>query len=119
MNDRELEELLRRYRPGGPPAALRARVIGVVPSGRTWPWVAAAAVLLATTLSLHIAADRLAGSAAVSVAPDPNDDAIALLADWLGDRPSARELAEAVITLDTTPPQIVGSSASAVQRPND
>jgi hypothetical protein len=120
MNDQEIEDVLRRYRPAGPPRDFRARILrDAAPDGRTWPWVAAAAVLLATTLSLHIAADQLTGSAAVGVAADPNEEAITLLTEWLGDRPSAREVAEAVVTLDTTPGQIVGPSASAVQRPND
>jgi hypothetical protein len=44
-----IEGALRRYRPSGPPAALRDRVLAP-PVGRTWPWAAAAAALLAVTL---------------------------------------------------------------------
>jgi hypothetical protein len=104
MNDRELEELLRRYRPAGPPADLRARVMsGAVPVGRTWPWVAAAAVLLAATLWLHTAADRLGASVGANTLPDSEQEAIALLANMLGGHPGAREVAEAAIMLDTMP----------------
>lgn len=54
MMDPDLDELLRRYRPARPPRDLRARVLGgTVPAGRTWPWVAAAAVLLAATVGLQ------------------------------------------------------------------
>lgn len=61
MIDPELDDLLRRYRPTGPPPDLRARVLaGTVPAGRTWPWVAAAAVLLAATVGLQVARLRLA-----------------------------------------------------------
>jgi hypothetical protein len=48
MTDPELDDLLRRYRPAGPPAELRARLIAsAAPMPRTWPWAAAAAALLA------------------------------------------------------------------------
>jgi hypothetical protein len=54
MTDPELEDLLRRYQPAGPPAALRARILGdTTPVGRTWPWAVAAAVLLATVVGTH------------------------------------------------------------------
>jgi hypothetical protein len=54
MNDREPEDLLRRYRPAGPSTDLRARVmVDALPVGRTWPWVAAAAVLLAMVAGTH------------------------------------------------------------------
>ena len=54
MNDREVEDLLRRYRPVGPPADLRARVMAAGASApRTWPWAAAAAVLLGAVCATH------------------------------------------------------------------
>lgn len=63
MEDRELEDLLRRYRPAGPPPELRARVTlggdvrmqatASLDSRRAWPWAAAAAALLAVTTSLY------------------------------------------------------------------
>jgi hypothetical protein len=120
MNDRELEELLRRYRPAGASAHLRARVIAdAVPAGRTWPWVAAAAVLLATTLNLHIAADHVVARA-VDIPVDPKEEAVGHLAELLGDGPTARALAEAAITVDTTPKEPAnGAVGRAVASPND
>jgi hypothetical protein len=82
----EVEALLRRYRPVGPPAALRARVVDAaarpvelpgalrervaperasqprVPApaaDRAWPWLAAAAVLLLSALALRAGGDGL------------------------------------------------------------
>ena len=54
MNDPELEDLLLRYRPAGPSPDLRARLLDTPPVGRTWPWVAAAAVLLAAVCGLRL-----------------------------------------------------------------
>lgn len=104
MTGPEIEDLLRRYRPAGPPPELGARVMTEAgPVGRTWPWVAAAALLLATTLYLHSAADRLAAGVAVTPSVDSRQDAITLLSEMLGGGPSASTLAELAVTVDTTP----------------
>ncbi len=58
MDDRDLEELLRRYKPGGPPPELRARIVSTSLVRRTWPWAAAAAALLALTIGVHASAGR-------------------------------------------------------------
>lgn len=59
MTDPEIEDLLRRYRPARPPPDLRARVMtDAAPVGRTWPWVAAAAVLLAAAVGLNLATEH-------------------------------------------------------------
>ena len=59
MTDEQLEELLRGVRVGGPPPELRSRVVTLRPASRAWPWMAAAAALVALTVSLHMAAGRL------------------------------------------------------------
>ena len=53
MDDRELEALLNKYRPGDPPASLENHLF---PSThpRAWPWAVAATVLLAITLGLQV-----------------------------------------------------------------
>jgi hypothetical protein len=56
MTEPDVEDVLRRYRPAGPPAELRARVVErLLPVGRAWPWAIAAAVLLSATLGLQFA----------------------------------------------------------------
>ena len=51
------EDLLRKYRPLGPPSDLRGRIL--VPERAAWPWAVAAAVLLAATLGFHAATGAL------------------------------------------------------------
>jgi hypothetical protein len=49
VNDPEVETLLRRYRPSGPPQELRARVVDIQGPGlREWCAVAASLLLAAT-----------------------------------------------------------------------
>jgi hypothetical protein len=63
MNDPDIEELLRRVRPAGPPAHLRARVVVAMSAAATarpaWPWIAAAAAALFVTATLQVAAGSL------------------------------------------------------------
>jgi hypothetical protein len=61
VNDHELEQLLNRYRPVGPPDDLFSSITGLVRSRtagvrRAWPWAVAAAALLALTIGLHMSA---------------------------------------------------------------
>jgi hypothetical protein len=67
MNDDQLEDLLRRVRPSGPRADLRARIVSARRPERAWPWAAAAAALLFVTLFLQIAALRLRGDVRVAI----------------------------------------------------
>lgn len=72
MTDRELDDLLRRYRPAGPPPELCARIAaGVAPAARTWPWAAAAAALLAAVCALHFWTNNVYGRVRDSVTPAP------------------------------------------------
>jgi hypothetical protein len=52
-----VEDLLRKYRPVGPPADLRARTL--VPERAAWPWAVAAAALLVVTVGFHLATRTL------------------------------------------------------------
>jgi hypothetical protein len=58
MDERDLEKLLRRYRPAGPPAELRVRIATTHRAPRTWTWAAAAAALIAVMVGFHVSADR-------------------------------------------------------------
>jgi hypothetical protein len=79
MNDNDVEDLLRRHRPAGPPQDLRARIMAApMRVQRTWPWAATAAALLVAAISLTVASDIVrrrtvpppAASADVEIASD-------------------------------------------------
>lgn len=94
MRDSEIEDLLRRYQPVAPSPDLSARIFDGRAS-RTWPWAAAAAALLAMTIALHAATNRLAsrGVPAASEAGPTVDD----LAAALGGGDEARRMAELIL----------------------
>lgn len=59
MDDRDIETLLAKYRPGEPPAGLQASIHQLTTSPThqlTWPWAVAAAALLAIAIGLHVRA---------------------------------------------------------------
>jgi hypothetical protein len=100
MDEHDVEELLRRVRPVGPPAELRARIERegaraswerAVEERRAWPWAVAAAALLALTVGLRVETNRL--EARVEVPPDPTAAIVDDLADRLGGDDRARWLA--------------------------
>jgi len=95
MNELEPERLLQRYRPAGPSADLRGRIIGEYRAARAWPWAAAAAALLAVTLTLRAGAGAQVTNAYVPTA-DAREAAIEELTGQLGGTAEARALAEAV-----------------------
>jgi hypothetical protein len=94
MDDDEVRELLGRYRPAGPPAALRARALASpVPAARTWPWAAAAVALLAATVGFHAAANR-----AIATVAEPADPlSMEALADLMGGTEEARRAAALIV----------------------
>ena len=49
----DVEDLIRRYRPVGPPPELRARVLGRTSAAGDWAWLAAAAALAIVTVMLR------------------------------------------------------------------
>ena len=97
MNDSDLEDLLRRYRPVGPPANLRERILSESRARRVWPWASAAAALLASTLALHFAARLETAAADPRVAPDPALRVVENLTDMFGGDAAARHMAELVL----------------------
>lgn len=97
MDDSEIEDLLRRYRPVGPPAKLRERILGTDRVPRIWPWASAAAALLVSALTLHLAGRYEAASADLRLGPA----AVVRVADdltaVLGGGAAARQLAEFIV----------------------
>lgn len=94
MDDEKIHELLRRYRPVRPPATLRARALAAsVEVPRSWPWAAAASVLLAATLGLYFTTnreiERIAPAAAVA-----SEEALAAA---MGGDDEARQAAQLIV----------------------
>lgn len=101
MDEQDVEQLLRRYRPADPPASFDERIAQLIaPPGRreprVWPWAAAPAALLAITLGLH-AGTRVAPSESFRSEPGFNEDLSALAAEF-GGAPGAHALADAMLT---------------------
>lgn len=94
MRDSEIEELLRRYQPVAPSPDLSARIFDERVS-RIWPWAAATAALLAMTVGLHAATNRLVSREvpAASEARPTVDE----LAAALGGGEDARRMAELIL----------------------
>jgi hypothetical protein len=98
MNEDDLEQLLQRYEPAGPPPSLRARVVAARPDAmRAWPWAVAAAALLALTVWLHDATARVVGRYADLAADASGEDA---LISMMGDTDEARAIARRIAVMD-------------------
>lgn len=65
----DVENLLRRYRPVGPPPELRARVAGRRSTSGDWVWLAAAAALAVVTVLL-----RTSGGLALAASLQPIEE---------------------------------------------
>lgn len=108
MDDRDITALLDKYRPAGPPAALRTRVAQTIDAltnpiheaGNSptrqlaWPWAVAAAALLAVTVALHGNATAPTLQSAVPSA--------AQLADGLGGGEAAMTIADFILSSPMT-----------------
>ncbi len=97
MNDSEIEDLLRRYRPIGPPARLRERIFATARSRRIWPWASAAAALLISAVTFHFASGYEVGSADVTLGPAAVTRVADDLTGMLGGDVAARDLAEFIM----------------------
>jgi hypothetical protein len=97
MNDPEVEHLLRRYRPAGPPPHLRSLIVAPLRVQRIWPWATAAAVLLASMMALRVGARSEAASVDLQLGPDAAERAVEELSQMLGDTTDARALAESMV----------------------
>jgi len=99
MND--IEDKLRRFRPGGPPPDLRARVIAATQRGkpnRLLEWVpAAVAAGVAVAFYLLGAGARADADAFFSEAQQQRTALVDQIAGSLGDDPLARQAAEEIV----------------------
>jgi hypothetical protein len=107
--NREIEELLSRYRPIGPRSELSDQISKFPDSHfskSTWPWAVAAAALLAITVGLHAAAVVGEGPKG-PIDPRP-------LARQLGDD----DLAYSVAQLTLMPSSAANSTRGAIEAPS-
>lgn len=100
MNDQQIEALLRRYRPAGPPPSLRDRCLRAATpddhsTSRASRWAAlAAAALVAFALGTYRASGGLQPA---SLAQAPEAAEISALAASMGGRPQDVALATALV----------------------
>jgi hypothetical protein len=79
MSEPDLDDLLQRYRPAGPPPELRARVVANKEAvRRTWPWAAAAAALLVAVCAMQVWTREVYEEVRHDVAPQTE---VSILAD--------------------------------------
>lgn len=90
--DDDVDARLRRFRPVGPSAALRVRCVASPRSPR-WPWVAAAALLVAA-LGTYQASSRVTPR---MLRPEPTAATVARMAAWLGGGTDAEQMAAAAL----------------------
>jgi hypothetical protein len=96
----DIEDLLGRYQPSGPPPSLRGRVVdGVADRRRTWPWAVAAAALLVATVVLHGARQRLSDAWTDDRAQE-RVRAIEMVTEMFGGDDVARLMAEQAVARD-------------------
>lgn len=97
MNDSEIEDLLRKYRPVGPPAELRQRILATTRVPRIWPWASAAAALLVLGLTFQFATRSETAAADLNLGPSAVARVTEDLTNMLGGDIRARELAEFIV----------------------
>jgi hypothetical protein len=115
MEDREIEQLLRQYRPVGPRPELRARILSSLPARRTWPWMTAAAALLLVAVVLRDATGRSTPPKAfIDSGRISSTIPAETLADVFGGGTTARELAQFILLRDAELREQGESSAAGV-----
>lgn len=121
-NDPEIEVMLTRYRPTGPPAGLRDRVLRSTGSRRS-RWAMAAGLVIAAMLVLSVGLDLAArrmmqetaaalGAGRIEWTPEAEEIARMLNGDGEGRRYIALALAAGVPHREGFPPQMPGVDAS-------
>lgn len=101
MNDMDLEERLKHYRPAGPPSGLRGRVLETEPPlNRRWISIAALLVLI-VVLRMLAAGERASVRARIDHSTN-HEAVIREFAERLGGDDFAFVTARAVISMSTT-----------------
>jgi hypothetical protein len=97
MKHSEIEDLLRKYRPVGPPAELRHRILAMTRVLRVWPWATAAAALLILGITFQLATRHEVAGADLNLGPSAVARVTDDLTRMLGGDLRARELAEFIV----------------------
>jgi hypothetical protein len=97
VDERQVEDLLKRCRPAGPPDSLRERCLAPPRLAPVWPWATAAAALLAIAIGLQSAVATAMAGANIPPAMDTSAQAAAVMAEALGGDEAARQAAERFI----------------------
>jgi hypothetical protein len=98
MNDDQMEDLLKRVRPVAPRPELRTRIVSAQrPAARAWPWVSAAAAMLAVTIALPKTNGQLPRRTLEST---PWESEQVLLAEMLGGDAEAQRLADQIVAVN-------------------
>jgi hypothetical protein len=96
-NDASVEDHLRRFRPAGPPASLRARIVTARPPDRAWPWALSASAAFVLVVALRMLTNSALASAPIAAPPDPWSPVTSALVLQSGDTPRSRHLASILV----------------------
>jgi hypothetical protein len=111
MDDARLEALLRQVRPAAPPPRLRAQIVAAPrPAPRAWPWVTAAAAMLAITIVLPRTTVQPRGR---TLQPSAWEAEQLLLAEMLGGDAEAQRVAEQIVAINELRAAVVPVPPSA------
>ena len=116
MKDSEIEDLLRKYRPVGPPRELRHRILATSRVLRVWPWASAAAALLVMGLAFQVAVRNEVADAGVDLGPSAVARVTEDLTRMLGGDLRARELAELIVVEQQVRAETTAASSESVNR---
>jgi hypothetical protein len=95
VDDRQIEQLLRRHKPVGPPRRLRTRILVPTAPAPMWPWAVAVSIALGGTIAVQTLSGQILERIDLGAAADARQLAIEVLADILGGDATAWHLAEA------------------------
>jgi hypothetical protein len=116
-NDNQIEQRLRSYRPAGPPESLRERCLTPSRPARVWPWAAAAAALLITSMAIQAAGRSTIRGADLAFPPGPLARDVEELVDALGGDAAAARLAARIVDEESRAALEAESGIAAGEQP--